>query len=60
MWLSAIITIVIIAVVAGLLVWVLDRQTPDFELKWIARLAIILGAVIWICLILLRLAGVGI
>lgn len=56
--LQSLILIVVIAIVAGLLVWVLDRQTPEFELKWVARLAIILGAVVWICLILLRLAGV--
>lgn len=58
--LQALILIVVIAVVASIIIWAIDRQVPPFELKWIVRLVVILVAVIWICLILLRMAGVSI
>ena len=57
--LQALITVVIILIVAGLIIWLVDEFLPmDVRFKRLIRVIVIVGAVLYVIVLLLRVAGI--
>ena len=59
--LQALITIVIVLIIAGLIIWLVEGFLPiDVRFKQLIRVVVIVGAVLYVIFLLLQLAGIAV